>query len=416
MLSVLVFDSIHAHAAGASTGTLLGPITDLRPVFDIRTGALTTLERLTLHARLNDLPKPDGLLVPKALEAITRERAHHGPPVNDLAPKSAGVLLVNGACPLVDTDTTGLELGHAQVDGRTGVIVKAHVAAGRMPAVLAGDVGGLNVQTVNVPVLTRPWHVRAHRDACLLADLKLIERAGTDWVQLAGQSNVLVSASATVHPSVIIDAGAGTVIIDDHATVRPGAIIVGPAYLGPHSFVLERAIIRSNTAIGPHCKVAGEVGGTIFQGFSNKAHDGYLGDAYVGEWVNLGAGTTNSNLLNTYGEITARPLLADGKVGSNERTGQQFLGCVLGDHVKAAISTRIMTGAIVGTGTMFAASRALGGTLPRFRWITDSDDGRVSDRPYRIDKCLEVMQAAMSRRKLVPSAAYEARVRELAGG
>jgi hypothetical protein len=161
------------------------------------------------------------------------------------------------------------------------------------------------------------------------------------------------------------------------------------------------------------------VGGTIFEGFSNKGHDGYLGDSYVGEWVNLGAGTTNSNLLNTYGEVIARPLVG-GKAGSNERTGETFLGCVLGEHVKTAICTRIMTGSIVGTGTMFAATAALSGTVPAFSWCTDSaaDVGKagVSIKPYRFDKFLEVARAAMARRKVTPGEAYVERMRSVAGG
>lgn len=426
MLSVLVFDSIRARVAGSSAESLLAPITDLRAVFDVRTGALTTLERMTMHARLNDLPKPDALLVASDIEAIVRERhagvgggiggGGGGLVVNERLTSNAGVLLVNGSCPLVDTDTTGVELGHAQADCASGIVVKAHVPTDRISSVLSGDLSGLTVHTIDAPVLTRPWHVRAHRDACLKADLKLIERSRTDWVRPPSQAGLFISASASVHPSAIFDTDGGPIIVDGHATVRPGAILVGPVYVGSHSFVLERAIIRPGTAIGPHCKVAGEVGGTIFQGFSNKAHDGYLGDSYVGEWVNLGAGTTNSNLLNTYGEIVTKPLTAAGKPGSNERTGQQFLGCVLGDHVKSAICTRIMTGSIVGTGTMFAASRPISGTIERFRWMTDSDDGPMSDRPYRVDKCLEVIRASMARRKLVPTAAYEARVRVLAGG
>ncbi len=414
MLSVLVFDSIHARIGAGSVQPLLAPITDLRAAFDIRTGALTTLRRILLHSRLNDLPQPDGLLVPSRIESIVRERTPPTLPVNPNRLPAVGVLLINGACPLIDADSTGLELGHAQIDRSTGIIAKAHVPADRAAGVLQGDVHGLHLHHADVPTLTRPWHVRAHRDTCLAADLKLLERSRTDWIRPADAAGVLLSASASVHPSAIFDTAAGAVVIDDHATVRPGAIIVGPAYVGPHASILERAVIRAGSAIGPHCKVAGEVGGTIFQGYSNKAHDGYLGDAYVGEWVNLGAGTTNSNLLNTYGDVVARPLAHDGVSASNERTGLQFLGCVLGDHVKTAICTRIMTGSIVGTGSMFAATRPVSGTLPRFRWITDADDGRLSDRPYRIDKCLEVVRAAMARRKLTPSAAYETCIRQLA--
>jgi hypothetical protein len=120
--------------------------------------------------------------------------------------------------------------------------------------------------------------------------------------------------------------------------------------------------------------------------------------------VNLGAGTTNSNLLNTYGEVIC--IAAPGM--SNERTGQQFLGAIVGDHVKTAICTRIMTGSILHTGSMFAQSAAVSGCVPGFSWCTDA--GR---RPFRFEKFLEVAKAAMKRRKLEPSAGMIERMRAL---
>ena len=116
--------------------------------------------------------------------------------------------------------------------------------------------------------------------------------------------------------------------------------------------MIDNAIIKPNTVIGPQCKVGGEVGATIFQGSANKAHEGHLGDSWVGKWVNLGAATVNSNLLNTYDEVTMR-LDAD---DSRHRTGRQFMGALIGDHVKTAIGTRLMTGTVLGTGAMIATS------------------------------------------------------------
>ncbi len=270
-------------------------------------------------------------------------------------------------------------------------------------------------------LLGRPWHVRSWRDECLRADLewhapRMMKSqfaegrpehpAGTFRL---GANHVAISGSATIAPGVVLDSTLGHVVIDDGAVVRPGAIVCGPAYIGPHSHVLDRALIKPNTAIGPHCRVAGEVGGTIFQGFSNKAHDGHLGDSYIGEWVNLGAGTTNSNLLNTYGDVIARPFGPDGKPASNEHTGEQFLGAIIGDHCKFAISTRIMTGAIVGTGTMWAASAPVTGTVPRLSWVTDA-----GVRPHTMNKLIEVAKTVMSRRRVELSGAYRAGLERLA--
>jgi hypothetical protein len=148
------------------------------------------------------------------------------------------------------------------------------------------------------------------------------------------------------------------------------------------------------------CKVGGEITGVIFQGHTNKAHEGFLGDSYIGKWVNLGAGTTNSNLLNTYG-----PVVVD-----RQRTGETFMGCVLGDHVRTAIGTRIMTGAVVGTGTMWAASKPITGRTAPMRWVTDA-----GEKPYRPEKFLEVAIAAMARRDARTTPAEQARFVELAG-
>jgi UDP-N-acetylglucosamine diphosphorylase/glucosamine-1-phosphate N-acetyltransferase len=267
-------------------------------------------------------------------------------------------------------------------------------------------------------LISRPWHVRRWRDACLLADLQwLAKQTGANehvphGVSLVPGAGFHAAAWATIMPGVVIDCSGGPVYLDAHALVRPGAVVSGPVYVGPHAQVLDRAVIRGFTAIGPWCKVAGEVGGTIFQAFSNKGHDGYLGDSYVGEWVNLGAGTTNSNLLNTYGEVICRALETPaGPPGSNERTGETFLGCVLGDHVKTAICTRIMTGSIVGTGTMHAATAPISGTTPAMQWATDA-----GTKAYRFDKFMEVARAAMARRKVTPSAGYEQSLRELTTG
>jgi len=272
------------------------------------------------------------------------------------------------------------------------------------------------VEEIAAPaLLARPWHVRTLRDRALANDLERLEKqlnAGTPaGLTTFGTHALRVMPSARILPGVVLDLDHGPIYVAEHATIRPGAILTGPCYVGPHSTVLDRAVIRSNTAIGPQCKVAGEVGGTIFQGYANKAHDGYLGDSWVGEWANLGAGTTTSNLLNTYGEIIARALPEGAPGSKNERTGEQFLGAIIGDHVKTAICTRIMTGSVLHIGSMFATTAPVSGCVARFTWATDA--GR---HPYRVDKFLEVMKAAMGRRKVSPTEAYLRRIAALHAG
>jgi UDP-N-acetylglucosamine diphosphorylase/glucosamine-1-phosphate N-acetyltransferase len=374
---------------------LLSPLTDLRPSFDVRTGAFTQRERI---ARLSGA-RIAACSVPPALEPLFRSAL---PRVAELRP-DVPHLFINGRCPLPSRDALSLASGHALIEERSGHVIAAHAPPKLAAQIARSDATGFTVvKHAQHTLISRPWDVRAFRDACIAHDLGLLfEVSAPNSTKPHGGFVFRISPAAKAHPSTIFDAEHGNIFVDDHAVIRPGAIIVGPAYVGPHSTVLERTLIKANTAIGPHCKVAGEIMGTIFQGYANKAHDGHLGDSWVGEWANLGAGTTNSNLLNTYGDVIARALTADGKAGSNERTGQQFLGATIGDHVKTAICTRIMTGAIVGTGTMFAASSPLSGTIPPLSWITDS-----GTKPFAVDKFVEIAKTVMSRRKIVPSEQY----------
>lgn len=389
----------------------LAPLTDLRPAFDVRTGALTTLERWVAIGRT-----PDALMVDDSKLALARS-LHPDLPINDV---SAGpAVYVNGRWPLGPVALKRVdELGP---DQRTLSYKNTLLAAfvdddgPSLDSMLsnpkqrsADDILESLSEFFRDPdspdrspgVLERPWHVRSNRDRCIAVDLHLLG-AGAD---------TCVDRDAWVADSAVLDDSAGPICIAKGARVGHFAVIRGPAYIGPDCTVMEHAVIRENTAIGPVCKVGGEVGGTIFQGYSNKAHDGYLGDSFVGQWVNLGAGTTNSNLLNTYGEI----------IIDRERTGETFLGCILGDHVKTAIGTRIMTGAIVGTGAMWAATTPLRGARP-MTWAVDADADHVRTYasptkilPYRLEKFLDVARAVMARRGHAPSQAEVECVKNLA--
>jgi UDP-N-acetylglucosamine diphosphorylase/glucosamine-1-phosphate N-acetyltransferase len=391
---VVLFDDGHGATA---------PLTDLRASFMLRTGALTTLERLRRM-----MPNRKFRVWTRAsVEAITRETTDLT--VNE--PATGLVLLFNGRCPLPPASVHELQEGEGLIDEATGDLIAALLKGEDANALILGGRPAVpHAKRVKDAVLiSRPWHVRTHRDACIKADLALLLGEGRGELPTGalkvGDARISISQTAKIYPGTLFDVEQGPIVIDHDAVVRPGAQLIGPCYVGPHSTVLERATIRPFTAIGPWCKVNGEVGGTIFQGFANKAHDGYLGDSYVGEWVNLGAGTTNSNLLNTYGETIAQATPG----GKHERTGQQFLGAIIGDHVKTAICTRIMTASVLHTGGMFATTAAVSGCTPPFAWATDA-----GTKSYRFEKFLEVVQAQMSRRKLTPSPAYIARLKDLA--
>lgn len=395
-------------------GGLLSPLTDLRAAFDVRTGASTTLERLSRGLAL----KVSALVVPPRLADLTRAR--HRTPVNpmlDPARDDAGTLLVNGRCVLPLPEIPALRPGQTLVEAFTGDVI-AHRVGPRASAaafLAAPATTGERLTLQQHVLLGRPWHVRTFRDRALNTDLIDIGTLSFDYklpgLLVFGEAPLRIAPSAKLYPGTIMDLENGHIVIDEGAVIRPGCTIIGPAYIGKHTTVLDRALIKANTAIGPSCKVAGEIGGTIFQGMTNKAHDGHLGDAWIGEWSNLGAGTVNSNLLNTYGDVVCRALGPGGKAGMLERTGIQFLGCMIGDHVKTAIGTRIMTGAILGTGVMWASGRAAAGTVPPFAWVTD--DAEPGAKSFRFDKFAEIAKTVMARRKASPEQAYIQALREL---
>ncbi len=406
-------------------GGRLGPLTDLRASFEVRTGALTTVERWR-RALAAGGRRIEGVWGREEIAGLVSERGEwrcNDEGVFEAARGDGGVvggggdwLLVNGRCVVPPGGVKGWEglaAGEALTVGRgdgTGAVVVARLEGGAARGFLGKFLLPEGVRTREVAdaaMLERPWDVMRYRDAALEMDLELLGREIPAIAAAAGVTvfgaGLRAAKGSKVYAGAIMDCEGGSIVLDEGAVVRPGAIVCGPAYIGKGTTVLERAHIKGHCAIGPLCKVGGEVGGTLFQGYANKAHEGHLGDSWVGEWANLGAGTTNSNLLNTYGMAAA----AAGPEWSRERTGMVFLGCVVGDHVKCAIMTRIMTGTVIGTGSMIASVTAPT-VVGRFEWVTEG--GRQG---YRLEKFLEVARAMMGRRKMAVTGALEARLAAL---
>ncbi len=199
-----------------------------------------------------------------------------------------------------------------------------------------------------------------------------------------GDPGDVVVLGARVEPGVVFDVQHGAVVIEQHVYVKSGTRLEGPVYLGPGSEVLGGTIAHS--AFGPRCKVRGEIVSCTFLGYANKAHDGFLGHSVVGRWVNLGAGTTTSNLKNTYGGIRVEI------GGKRHETGRQFLGTVFGDHVKTAIGTQLDTGTVVGVGAnVFGWARPPKSIAP-FAWGANG--------VMRKDGFLDIASRVMPRRNV----------------
>ena len=217
-----------------------------------------------------------------------------------------------------------------------------------------------------------------------------------DGVHAIGSGRLVIEEGVSIEPGVVFDRAHGPIWLRAGVSVRAFSRIAGPSVVDAGTMLLGGPY--DAVSIGPTCKIHGEVEETIILGYSNKAHDGFLGHAYLGRWVNLGALTTNSDLKNNYGPV--RLDFGHGEVD----TGLTKLGCFLGDHVKTGIGMMLNTGTVVGAGSMIYGS---GGQMPP-KWVPPFVWGTGDDWvSYRFDKFVETARTVMSRRKIELDAANE---------
>jgi len=205
---------------------------------------------------------------------------------------------------------------------------------------------------------------------------------------LIESASIFVGAGAKVHAGVVLDASEGPIIIDEGAVVRPGAFVEGPCYIGKDTTVVS-GWIRPGCSFGRACRVGGEVEASIFQGYSNKYHEGFIGHSYIGEWVNLGALTTTSDLKNNYSEVHVDQ--GEGPVA----TGQMKVGSFIGDHTKTGIGTLLNTGTCIGVNVNHYGTGFPPKHIRSFSWGTAE-----GYKEYTIEKAMETARMVMSRREV----------------
>jgi UDP-N-acetylglucosamine diphosphorylase / glucose-1-phosphate thymidylyltransferase / UDP-N-acetylgalactosamine diphosphorylase / glucosamine-1-phosphate N-acetyltransferase / galactosamine-1-phosphate N-acetyltransferase len=236
------------------------------------------------------------------------------------------------------------------------------------------------------------WDFLKHLPAILSADLKHLARSADEKTAPPPHATVIgghpvIVLEATVDPHVVFDTSGGPIFIDKGAHVHAFTRIAGPCYIGSDATILGGDVLACS--IGPVSKIRGEISGSVVLGYTNKGHEGFVGSSYLGQWVNLGAGTTTSNLKNTYGAVAlwtptgVRP------------TGMQFLGTLFGDHVKTGIGLMLTTGSVLGAGAnVFGTSMPPKAVAP-FSW-----GEREPYDLYKIEKFLESAEKVMARRKV----------------
>jgi glucose-1-phosphate thymidylyltransferase len=203
--------------------------------------------------------------------------------------------------------------------------------------------GELGNSMLELSALAWPHEVVAQHMRCLSSGVEHRIRSG-DYRQLA--DGVFVAGDVQLDPSVKLDTQPGPILLEHGVSVGAFSLLRGPMVVGRSARILEHAAIKDGVCLGPVTKIGGEVEASVVEAFTNKQHHGFLGHSYLGSWINLGAGTCNSDLKNTYGPINLD--YPHGKVA----TGMQFMGCLMGDYSKTAINTGIFTGKIVGVCAM----------------------------------------------------------------
>ncbi len=266
---------------------------------------------------------------------------------------------------------------------------------GPAPSWLASPDGSAAAADVEVEgtVLEEPWEMvgrgprQIHRDVRGLAPAASLRSEGDlpDGVRLLGEGPVYLGEGVRLEVGVVLDGRGGPIWLDRDVEVRSGTRLGGPLWAGPESRLLGGDC--EALSAGPVSYLRGEISKVTTLGWVNKAHDGYLGHAYLGRWVNLGAGTVASDLKNNYGSVRV------GGPHGDRDTGLVKMGCLLGDHVKTAIGTLLATGAAVGVGANLFGGPRTPRWVPPFRWGLEPDAPR-----YRRDDFLETAATVMDRR------------------
>jgi len=238
-----------------------------------------------------------------------------------------------------------------------------------------------------------PWKIFSLNGQEIEADYKILthQRNSTplsQTVQVINPENVFVEEGFSGE-YFTLNASSGPIYLGRDSEIMEGSVIRGPFALGEHSVVKLGAKIYGPTTIGQHSRVGGEVNNSVILGYSNKGHDGFLGNSVLGEWCNLGADTNNSNLKNNYAEVKIWNYPENHFV----KTGLQFCGLIMGDHSKCGINTMFNTGTVVGVSANIFGSGFPRNFIPSFSW-----GGGAGFMDYKPDKAFETMELVMERR------------------
>ena len=358
----------------------LFPLTLIRPVADIRIGILTIREKWEKH-----LGKKTSTLT----ESYLREKY----PVI----KEDDNIMINGSiCPVPSLLEEISKLKTGEVLYKDDAIIAMHLPAVEIDSLDEEKMEEANMVESHSSALkvNHTWDIFSMNGQAIESDFDLVTKNRRS--ESLSKSNQLIGDRIFIEKGAKVECctlntSTGPIYIGKDAEIMEGSMIRGPFSLGEYSVVKMGAKIYGPTTIGPHCKVGGEISNSVFFGYSNKAHDGFMGNSVIGEWCNIGADTNTSNLKNTYENIKLWNYADQTFV----ETGLQFCGLVMGDHSKCGINTMFNTGTVMGINSNIFGSGYQRNFIPSFTW-----GGTGGFKPYNIDHAVSVAKKVYLRRNM----------------
>ena len=362
--------------------TNLLPLTFMRPVADIRVGILTIREKWEKYLGVKTSSLTDGYLSQKF--PIIKEDNN---------------ILINGSvCPDAAMVKAIENLQHDQTLAYDDTIIAIRVTAKDLDAPGESSSEGIEeVELKKAPLkISHTWDIFSKNDLALREDFSLITKGRksqplSDTNHVFGAKNIFIEKGARVE-CAILNATDGPIYIGADANVMEGAMLRGPVAVCEGTQIKMGAKIYGASTFGPECRIGGEVNNSVFFGYGNKAHDGFVGHSVISEWCNLGADTNTSNLKNTYDEIR---VWSYGKM-TFVNTHLQFCGLIMGDHSKSSIDSMFNTGSVVGINANIFGSGFSRNFIPSFSW-----GSTAGHSVYDLNKAIEVAAAVYKRRNKV---------------
>ena len=344
----------------------LFPLTYTRPIAEIRIGILTIREKWAKYLATNLSVETADYLQQKFPKKLEEDN----------------VFINGGLCPNREL----VEAIQLLSDGE-GLYFENTLLAYRNAANLKVNF------TAKFTRVEKLWHIFQYNETELQSDFDLLttgrsSQSLSDTNLLLGAENIFVEEGAKVE-GAILNATTGPIYIGVNSEIMEGSIVRGPLAMCSNSVLKLGAKIYGATTLGPFCKVGGEVNNSVLMGYSNKGHDGFLGNSVLGEWCNIGADSNNSNLKNNYADVR----LWSEQMSCFEKTGLQFCGLIMADHSKCGINTMFNTGTVVGVSANIFGAGFPRNFVPSFAW-----GGTTGYSTYQLPKVFEVAEKVMARR------------------